>query len=133
MVVISDQPIPSPVVSNPHCVIAMSKAALSKFEKSVKKGGTLFINCSQIDVQPKVDDSVEVVKIPIDEIAVGLGNVKVANMVALGAYLQKRGQFTPDEAADSLPDVLAKRYHVTIPVNKKALQQGAQFIKENDR
>jgi 2-oxoglutarate ferredoxin oxidoreductase subunit gamma len=133
MVVISDQPIPSPVVSNPQCVIAMSKAALSKFEKTVKKGGTLIINSSQIDVQPKVDDSVEVVKIPIDEIAVGLGNAKVANMVALGAYLQKRGLFSPDEAAESLPDVLAERYHVIIPLNKKAIQKGAEFVKDSGK
>ena len=97
----------------------------------VKKGGLLIINSSQIDVQPKVDDSVEVVKIPIDEIAVGLGNAKVANMVALGAYLQKRGLFSPEEAAESLPDVLAERYHVIIPLNKKALQKGAQFVKES--
>ena len=131
MVVISDQLIPSPVVSNPQCVIAMSKAALAKFEKAVQKGGTLIINSSQIDVQPKVDKSIEVVKIPIDKIAVGLGNAKVANMVALGAYLQKRGTFSPDEAAESLPDVLAERYHVIIPLNKKAMQKGAQFVKES--
>jgi 2-oxoglutarate ferredoxin oxidoreductase subunit gamma len=128
MITIADEPIPSPVVSKPRCVIAMSKAALNKFETSIEKGGLLIMNTSQIDVQPKTDKSVEVVKIPIDEIAVGLGNAKVANMVALGAYLQKSGVFSPDVAADCLPDVLAERYHITIPLNKKALQKGAQFV-----
>ncbi len=131
MITISDSPIPSPVVSNPKCVVAMSKAACAKFEKAVQKGGTLIINSSQIDTQPKVDESVDVVKVPIDEIAVGLGNVKVANMVALGAYLQKRGVFSPDEAAESLPDVLSERYHVIIPLNKKAMQKGAEFVKNS--
>ncbi len=130
MITISDQPIPSPVLSKPKCVIAMSKAALAKFEKTVQKGGTLIINSSQIDVQPDTDKSVDVVKIPIDEIAVGLGNAKVANMVALGAYLQKRGLFSTDEAAQSLPDVLAERYHVIIPLNKKAMEKGAEYVKK---
>jgi len=129
MITIADEPIPSPVVSRPHCVIAMSKAALNKFETAVEKDGLLIMNSSQIDVRPKTDDSVEVVRIPIDEIAVGLGSAKVANMVALGAYLQKSGVLTPDVAADCLPDVLAERYHVTIPLNKKALQKGAEFVK----
>ena len=131
MVIISDELIPSPVVSRPQSVIAMSKAALNKFGPCLKKGGLLIMNSSQIDVQPEVDGSVEVVKIPLDDIAVGLGNVKVANMVALGAYLQKRGLFGAEAAADCLPDILAERYHVTIPLNKKALQKGAQFVKEN--
>ena len=131
MITIADEPIPSPVVSKAKCVIAMSKAALNKFENTVEQDGLLIMNSSQIDVQPKTDASVEVVKIPIDEIAVGLGSPKVANMVALGAYLQKSGVFSPDVAADCLPDVLAKRYHVTIPLNKKALRAGADFVKKN--
>jgi 2-oxoglutarate ferredoxin oxidoreductase subunit gamma len=131
MIIISDEPIPSPVVSRPRCVIAMSKAALNKFETAVEKDGLLIMNSSQIDVQPKTDRSVDIVRIPIDEIAVGLGSVKVGNMVALGVYLQKSGVFPVDVAADCLPDVLAERYHVTIPLNKKALQKGAEFAKEN--
>ena len=131
MVTISNEMIPSPVVSKPQSVIAMSKAALNKFGPCLNKGGLLIINSSQIDVVPEIDDSVKVVKIPLDEIAVGLGNAKVANMVALGAYLQKRGLLELETAADCLPDVLAKRYHITIPLNKNALQKGAQFVKEN--
>jgi 2-oxoglutarate ferredoxin oxidoreductase subunit gamma len=131
IITIADEPIPSPIVSKARCVIAMSKAALNKFENSVEQGGLLIMNSSQIDTQPKSANGVEVVKIPIDEIAVGLGSAKVANMVALGAYLQKSGVFSPDVAADCLPDVLAERYHVTIPINKKALQSGADFVKKN--
>lgn len=130
MITIADEPIPTPVVSKASCVIAMSKAAFNKFESSVEQGGLLIINSSQVDVEAKSQNGVEVVKIPIDEIAVGLGSPRVANMVALGAYLQKSGHISPDMAADCLPDVLAKRYHVTIPVNKKALQSGADFVRK---
>jgi 2-oxoglutarate ferredoxin oxidoreductase subunit gamma len=128
MITIADEPIPTPVVSKARCVIAMSKAAFNKFEKTVEQGGLLIMNSSQIDTEAKSQNGVKVVKIPIDEIAVGLGSPKVANMVALGAYLQKSGVFSPDVAAECLPDVLAERYHVTIPINKKALHAGAEFV-----
>ena len=131
MVVIGQEPISSPVIDKPDTVIAMNKASLDKFAPRVKKGGLLIINSSLADQAPKLDNSIDVVRLPADKIAQELGNTKVANMVALGAYLQKCGLFGPETAADCLPDVLAQRYHVTIPLNKKALQKGAEFVKEN--
>ena len=131
VLVIADDPISSPVIDSPDTVIAMNKASLDKFAPKIKPNGLLIMNSSLIDKAPKLDDSIKVVKIPADQIAVDLGGVKVANMVALGAYLQKRGLFGPEAAADCLSDIMAERYHVTIPLNKKALQNGAQFVKEN--
>jgi len=46
----------------------------------------------------------------------------------LGAYLAKKGVFSIDDAAEALPAVMAERYHVTIPVNIKAMQSGAKFV-----
>jgi 2-oxoglutarate ferredoxin oxidoreductase subunit gamma len=132
MVTIADSAIASPVVDTPNTVIAMNRASLEKYAPKTKAGGLLIMNSSLIDEEPKLDDSIEIVRLPADQIAVDLGNKKTANMVAIGAFLQKRGLFSPDLAADCLPDVLAERYHVTIPINTKALQKGAQFIKDND-
>ena len=129
MVVIAKDPISSPVIDKPDTVIAMNKASVDKFAPKLKSGGLLIMNSSLIDKTPKLDESIEVVSLPADKIAYELGSTKVANMVALGAYLQKRGLLSHETAADCLPDVLAQRYHVTIPLNKKALQKGAQFIK----
>ncbi len=131
MITIDDEPIASPVIDNPDTIIAMNQASLDKYAPKVKSGGLLLINSSLVEKMPELDDSIEVVRLPADEIAVELGNKKVANMVALGAYLQKTGLFTAEAAADCLADVLAERYHVMIPVNKKALQKGAQFIEAN--
>lgn len=130
MVVIADRPISSPVIDSPDTVIAMNKASLDKFAPKLKKGGLLIINSSLADQTPKLDDSIDVINLPADKIAKELGSTKVANMVALGAYLQKSRLFGVKVAGDCLADVLAERYHVTIPLNKKALQQGAEFVKE---
>lgn len=133
MVIIADEPIACPVVASPDSLIAMNKASLEKFGPHIKNGGLLVMNSSLIDDEPKLDDTVEILKVPADEIAVQLGNAKVANMVALGAYLGKRGHLTADAAAEALPDVLAERYHKTIPINIEALRRGAQFAQKHSR
>jgi 2-oxoglutarate ferredoxin oxidoreductase subunit gamma len=125
MVVIADEPIASPLVSRPSSLIAMNKASLNKFAPRVKGGGLVILNSSLIDVEP--DDTIDVLAVPADEIAVDLGNQKCANMVAIGAYLHKRGLFGPDAAAACLADVLAARYHKTLPMNSEALRRGAEF------
>jgi len=127
MVIIADEPIASPLVDKPDSLIVMNKASLNKFAPRLKHHGLMIMNSSLIDTKPQLDDSIEIVAIPADEIAVELGNQKVANMVAIGAYLQKRGILSPDTAADCLPVTIAKRYYKTLPVNTEALHRGAEF------
>ncbi len=129
MVVIAERKIACPVVGRPDSLIVMNKASLNKFTSRLKNGGLLVMNSSLIDTEPQLDDSIEVIAVPADELAVELGSQKSANMVALGAYLQKRGYLSPDMAAQALPDVLAERYHKTLPVNIAALHKGAEFAK----
>ena len=129
-VIIADEPIASPLVSKPDSLVIMNKASLNKFASRLKAGGRLVMNSSLIDTEPELDETIEIVAVPADKIAIELGNQKVANMVALGAYLQRRGIFAPDAAAESLPAVLAERYHKTLPVNTEALRRGAEFAKE---
>ncbi len=132
MVVIAEKQIACPVVGKPDSLIIMNKASLNKFGPRLKNGGLLIMNSSLIDTEPQLDDSIEIIPVPADELAVELGSQKSANMVALGAYLQKRsaaGGLTADGAAQALPDVLAERYHKTLPVNTKALRRGAEFAK----
>jgi 2-oxoglutarate ferredoxin oxidoreductase subunit gamma len=130
MVVIADEPIASPVVSKPDSLIVMNKASLNKFAPHLKPGALLVMNSSLIDTRPALDETIEILSIPADEIAVKLGNQKAANMVVLGAYLQKRRIFGPDAAAESLLAVLAERYHKTVPINTEALRRGAEFAEK---
>jgi len=132
MVIIADDPIASPLVDRPDSLIVMNKASLNKFAPRLKNGGLLVMNSSLIDTKPQLDDSIEIIAVPADEIAVELGNKKAANMVAIGAYLQKRGSLSPDAAAACLAETIAKRYHKTLPVNTEALHRGAEFTKDNE-
>jgi len=129
MVVIADTPIACPVVGRCDSLIVMNKASLNKFAPYLKNGGLLVMNSSLIDAEPELDETIQIIAVPADELAVELGSQRVANMVAMGAYLQKRGNLTPDAAAASLPDVFPERYHKTLPLNADALRRGAEFTK----
>lgn len=129
MVVMADEPVASPMVNNPDSAIMMNKASLEKFGGRIKKGGLLIINSSLITFEPQVDESIKVIKLPVDELAAKIGSGKSANMVALGAYLEAKKLFGTAAAAKCLKDVLAKRHHKTIAINTKALEEGAAFVK----
>jgi len=131
MVIIANEPIASPLVDKPDSLIVMNKASLNKFASRLKNGGLLVMNSSLIETKPQLDDSIEITAVPADEIAIELGNKKAANMVALGAYFQKRGILSPDTAAACLPDTIAKRYHKTLPVNTEAIHRGAEFTEDS--
>ena len=126
-VILSTDPIACPVVNKPDSLVVMNKASLGKFGPHLKPGGLLLYNSSRIHAEPEVANDVTSVAIPADEVAVELGSPKSANMVMLGAYLQKRGHLSPQQAAEALPSVLAQRYHKTISVNTEALHRGAEL------
>ena len=47
-VIVSDDPVASPLVDMADCVVAMNRPSLDKFESHVKPGGVLVINSSII-------------------------------------------------------------------------------------
>jgi len=127
-VVMGDQPIASPMVSNPASLVILNKASLTKFTGWLKPGGLLLYNSSLIDMAPDLPGNEKVVPIPADELAIELGNQKVANMIMLGAYVRLCKILNLDDVKKALPDVLAERYHSTLPTNFAALKKGADFV-----
>ena len=121
-VVISDRPIGSPIIRNPKHLVAMNRPSLEKFAPSVKSGGTIFINSSIISIDADRDD-VNVVKVPIIEIAKELGNVKIANIIALAAFVSRSQVVDFELLRESVKAKFANKEKL-IPLNMKALEEG---------
>jgi len=132
-VVISESRIACPVVDRADSVIAMNNASLEKFGPRVKPGGLLVFNSSLIAQPPNLSEAIEVLAVPANELAGELGNIRAANMVALGAYLELRAVLSPEAVVQSLPDVLAKRYHDMLAVNIEAIRSGAEFARKKQK
>lgn len=127
MVIISNNDIPSPVVSEADICIVMNKPSLDKFQPRIKKGGTIILNSSLIETPVKRKD-INVVKIAATEIAASLGNVKVANMVALGALVSKTNIISKTKAISLLNQFFAEK-KALLELNKKAFQKGLSEVK----
>jgi len=121
-VVISDRPIGSPIIRNPMHLVAMNRPSLEKFAPAVKAGGVIFINSSIISVDANRED-VDVLKVPIIEIARDLGNVKAANIIALAAFVARSKVIEFDVLKESVKAKFAEKEKL-IPLNMKALDEG---------
>jgi len=124
-VVVSDAPVGSPLVARPDAVIIMNRPSLEKFEAALKPGGLLVINSSLCDKEPSRRD-VRVVKVAATDLANDLGDIRVANMVALGAFLAACPVVRPDSIVDALKKNLPPHHQKLIPLNKLALERGAE-------
>jgi 2-oxoglutarate ferredoxin oxidoreductase subunit gamma len=127
-VVVDNEEIGSPVIGQPDVVVAMNNPSLLKFESTVKPGGKLFINSTLVDRKPTRTD-IEIYEVPGNEIAMKLGNARVANMVILGALLEKTNVVSPDSVMKALEEHLPKRHHHLLPLNRQALDAGAAAVK----
>ncbi|AQS58529.1 2-oxoacid:acceptor oxidoreductase family protein [Desulforamulus ferrireducens] len=128
-ITISDEPISSPLVTEPTTLIVMNRPSLDKFEKAVVPGGLILVNSSLVDQKVQRQD-VQVLEIPANQIAEELGNARVANNVILGVLIELTGIVSLEAVVESLKKVLPARRHNLIPVNQQALEKGIQLAKE---
>ncbi|MFZ5975345.1 MAG: 2-oxoacid:acceptor oxidoreductase family protein [Bacillota bacterium] len=126
-VIVSDEPVSSPIITEPTAAIVMNRPSLDKFESTVEKNGLLFINSSLIEVKSTRDD-ISVIYVPTNEIAGELGNLRVANMVMLGAVLKKTQVVSIKSVMDSFLKVLGENKAKLIPINERALEAGMNAV-----
>jgi 2-oxoglutarate ferredoxin oxidoreductase subunit gamma len=122
-VVISDEDIGSPIVANPGAVIAMNQQSTNKFSQKLKKSGLLIMDSSLAHDEPE-NNQIRKVKIEATRIADELGDKRVANMVALGAYLKEIKILKLDTLKKALTHLLGEKKKKLIDINIKALEKG---------
>jgi 2-oxoglutarate ferredoxin oxidoreductase subunit gamma len=125
---ISDELISSPVVTEYDVAVVLNLPSMHKFEPRVKKGGILIWENSTIKEPPTRED-IRIYPLPaIDKAASELGNVKVMNMLVLGALVGLNQIVKPDSLLVALKDTLPARHHKLIPLNEKAIQLGLSLV-----
>ncbi|WP_077368663.1 2-oxoacid:acceptor oxidoreductase family protein [Anaerosalibacter sp. Marseille-P3206] len=127
-VVVSDEPVGSPVVVEATSAVVMNRPSLDKFENEILPEGKLFINSSLIE-QKATRKDIDVYYIPVNDIAKDLGNDKVANMVMLGAYLEATKIVKVESVLEAFTKVFGESKAKLLPINKKALEKGAEAVK----
>ncbi|MBW1776977.1 MAG: 2-oxoacid:acceptor oxidoreductase family protein [Deltaproteobacteria bacterium] len=121
-VVISDNPIASPIIRNPMHLVAMNRPSLEKFAGTVKPGGVILVNSSLIPIASGRED-VDELSVPVTDIAAGLGNVRTANIVALGAFVARSGIIDFETLKETVRNEF-KQKKKFIEMNMAALEEG---------
>ena len=125
-VVLDEHPIGSPLVREPMSTIILNEPSLTKFQSRLASSGVQIVNASLV-AQNLLDTAKRTVYIPVNDMAHELGNVKMANMVALGAWLKATGALPLNVVQEALNRVVSAHYAKLISANAKALEQGYNF------
>ncbi|MFQ3579844.1 MAG: 2-oxoacid:acceptor oxidoreductase family protein [Bacteroidales bacterium] len=128
-VIISEERIASPIIAKFDSVIVLNQQSLDKFENSVKPGGLLFFDSNGLVKKPTRKD-ITIYHIPAYTEAVRLENVKIFNMIVLGAYLKIVPVVSEDYIEQSLFKTLPPRNHNLIPLNMQAFRVGVNIIEK---
>ena len=119
-VIISDEAVGSPIVTNPDILLAMNLPSLDKFEKAVKVGGTIYVDSSLISRKVERTD-VKAVYIPATHIANENGIPKLANIIMMGKVMAAFNEKTVESALiKSVPE----KHKDMVQVNMKAFLMG---------
>ena len=126
-VCVSDEPIGSPLVTEPDVLVAMSTPAFDKFISTVKPGGKVIVDSSLVGEQTEARSDVQVYNVPATQMAIDEGLQGLSNMILLGKFLQVT-KFTIKETleraiAECVPS--GKR-HLMEP-NLRAMDLGLSF------
>jgi 2-oxoglutarate ferredoxin oxidoreductase subunit gamma len=127
-VIISDEEIDSPIIDKSTITIVLSQEAYDKFHSKTKKGGFLFINSSEVK-QDKKAEGVKTFEIPATETAKDMGNVKVANLVLVGAVIEKTGILNKESVMATLSKVFSGKRKNLIYINECAIKKGIELAK----
>ena len=125
-VVISDDGIFSPLVENATALLIMNQPSLERFGRRLVQGGLLVLNSSMAS-SPKPVRARRLIEAPASDIARRLGDVRVANMVMLGALNASLGLVKFDHILAALARQLAGKAEALMPLNEKALAKGEEL------
>jgi len=128
IVILSDDIIGSPIIRQPSICIAMNPPSMEKYEPLVKPGGLLVANSTLVRTRSGRDD-ITALYVPANDLAAELGNVKMANVVLLGAMLAKREILPIESVKHTLEIHIPKHRQRIVEPNKRALDRGILYAR----
>ncbi len=126
-VILSDEPVGSPIVSYPDCLVAFNMPSLDKFESAVVPGGRIFVDSALIERKVKRDD-VTVCYIPATRMAIEAGSKNLANMIVLGKMLKECPELGGwEHIEDAIKKIVPPKKADRIGANLQAIKLGYEY------
>jgi len=127
LVVISDAEIGSPYIKEADSLIIMNGPSLKKFKGRIKNKGLLIVNSSLAGDVKDIDKKIHILKYPFTDLAIKLGNVKIANMIALGCFISQKNIVDSKSVSCVIQAIAPEDKRGLIEINQKALLEGMKL------
>lgn len=128
-VIVSDEEIGSPLVRHPSAAVVLNMPSMDRYEPLVETGGVLVVNSSLINRSSRRTDICTLL-IPANDIALEIGDAKLANMVLLGALIGTTGVVALETVDAVLEEHLPENRRYLLEPNKSALRRGFELVQE---
>ena len=125
-VVLSDEPVGSPIITNPDVLVAMNLPSLQKFVNDVVPGGQIYVDSALIDAKVERTD-VEVFYIPATAMAKEAGVSTLANMILVGHLLENHPELSFEGTDAVVSKLVPPKKAALVELNMKALEMGKNF------
>ncbi len=127
-VVFADGDTGSPVVGHPSVSVILNQLSFDKYASKVKPGGICIINSTLVTSDGVELPDMNLIQVPMNQRALDLGDVRMVNMLACGAYAAATGALALESLEEALKKALPERNHRLIPANIQAIRAGADAV-----
>lgn len=127
MVVISDAEIGSPYIERADTLILMNRPSLKKFKDRIKNGGLLIVNSSLAGDAKALAKRAHILSLPFTDLAVKLGNIRIANMIALGCLISRKKIVGSNSVLSAIEAIAPEDKRGLIEINRRALEEGMEL------
>ena len=125
-IIISDEPVGSPIVSSPDALIVMNLPSFDKYENAVVPGGKVFVDSTLIGRKAQRTD-IDAYYIPATKMAADAGIPTLANMIILGKMIKETGAVSFENMVDVMKKIVSAKRAELIDINIKALEAGFNY------
>ena len=122
-VILSSEPIGSPIVHEMDVLIAMNLPSLLAYQTRVRAGGVIFYDSSLIHESPARED-VCCIPLPATRLATEQGVEGLGNMILLGAFLKERMSLNEAQIKSVLAQVVPAHKQQLLTSNLCAISLG---------
>lgn len=125
-VILSDDPVGSPIITEADVLIAMNLPSLQKYVNSVVPGGQIYLDSSLIDATVERTD-VQVFYIPATQMAKDNEISTLANMIIMGHVLQNNPNLSFEGTEEVIKKLVPAKKAALIDLNMRALLLGKKY------
>ena len=125
-VILSDDPVGSPIITHPDVLIVMNLPSLQKYVDTVVPGGQIYVDSALIAEKVARTD-VSVYYIPATQMAKDAGVGTLANMIMMGHVLKNNPELSFEGTEVTVQKLAPAKKPELVGLNMKALEAGRDY------